>query len=154
MIRTAGLIAGLVLLGAPALGQEDMVIDQSKVYVSEPSACAALEEKGLNAFMDSDFLALTFPDGIHGMEFQCGFYDVGSRPNTPLLHVDAVCEAPGEVYPDAFAIAPYDDKTIQVVSSYDAMMVTTGIYEPPGPTTYPGVTIYTRCDTLSEIPVD
>ena len=153
-MKAAALIAGLVLLSAPALGQEDMVIDQSKVYVSEPSACAALEDKGMNAFKDSDFLALTFPDGIQGMEFQCGFYDVGSRPNTPLLHVDAVCEAPGEVYPDTLAIAPYDDKTIQVVSSYDAMMVTSGVYEPPGPTTNPGVTLYTRCDNLSEIPVD
>jgi hypothetical protein len=41
-----------------------------------------------------------------------------------------------------------------VVSSNDAMMVNTGVYEPPGPTTNPGVTLYTRCDNLSEIPVD
>ena len=153
-MKAAQLIVGLVLLSAPALGQEDVVIDQSKVYVSDASACAAIEDKGMDAFMDSDFLALTFPDGIQGMEFQCGFYDIKTRPMTPLLHVDAVCEAPGEVYPDTLAIAPYNDTSIQVVSSYDAMMVTTGIYEPPGPTTYPGVTLYTRCDNLSEIPVD
>ena len=72
----------------------------------------------------------------------------------PLLFVDAVCELPGELYPDTLAIAPYDDKTIQVVSSYDAMMVNAGVFEPPGPTTNPGVTLYTRCDNLSEIPVD
>ena len=63
-MKAAALIAGLLLLGAPALGQEDMVIDQGKVYVSEATACAALETKGMNAFMDSDFLTLTFPDGI------------------------------------------------------------------------------------------
>ena len=151
MMRLALAFAVLV---TPALAQEDVVIDQTKIYASDPAACAAMESKGIDAFMDSDFLALKFPDGIQSMEFHCNFYDIKTRPNTPLLHVDAVCEAPGELYPDTLAIAPYDDKSIQVVSSYDAMMVTTGIYEPPGPTTNPGVTIYTRCDNLSEISVD
>ena len=148
------LALALVVLATPVVAQEDMVIDQTRIYASDPAACAALETKGMDAFMDSDFLALKFPDGIQSMEFQCNFYDIGSRPNTPLLHVDAVCEAPGEVYPDTLAIAPYDDKTIQVVSSYDAMMIASGNFEPTGPTTNPGVTLYTRCDNLSEISVD
>jgi hypothetical protein len=147
-------LIALALLATPALAQEDMVIDQTKVYVSEPKACQALEKNGIEAFMESDFLAMTFEGGIQSMEFHCNFYDVKSRPNTPLLFVDAVCELPGELYPDTLAIAPYDDKTIQVVSSYDAMMVNTGVFEPPGPTTNPGVTLYTRCDNLSEISVD
>lgn len=148
------LVMALVALATPALAQEDMVIDRSKLYVSELGACAALEKGGMSAFEALDGLLLSFEDGIQSMEFHCGFYDIKSRANTPVLFVDAVCEAPGEVYPDTLAIAPYDDKTIQVVSSYDAMMVTIGAYEPPGPTTYPGVTHYTRCDNLSEIPVD
>ncbi|MDB5613012.1 MAG: hypothetical protein JWQ22_665 [Devosia sp.] len=142
------------LLATPAVAQEDMIIDQSKVYVSEPSACEALEKQGIDAWIETDFLALTFDGGIQSMEFHCNFYDIKSRPNTPLLFVDAVCEMPGEVYPDILAIAPQSEDAIQVVSSYDAMMVTAGNYPPPGPTTNPGVTIYTRCDNLSEIPVD
>ena len=148
------LMLAFVVLATPVVAQEDMVIDQTKVYVSDPSACAALEKDGVDAWMDKDFLSLTFEDGIQSMEFHCNFYDVKSRPNSPLLRVDTICEMPGELYPDMLAIAPYDDKTIQVVSAYDAMMVTTGVYEPPGPTTNPGVTLYTRCDNLSEIPVD
>ena len=148
-------VLGLALLtSVPVLAQEDLVIDQSKVYVTDPSACQALEKDGVDAWMDKDFLSLTFADGIQSMEFHCGFYDVKSRPNTPLLFVDAVCELPGELYPDTLAIAPYSENTIQVVSSYDATMVLTGAYPPPGPTTNPGVTTYTRCDNLSEIPVD
>ena len=148
------LALAFAVLATPVVAQEDMVIDQTKIYASDPAACAALESKGIDAFTDSDFLVLKFPDGIQSMEFHCNFYDIKSRPNTPLLHVSAVCEAPGELYPDTFAIAPFAENTIQVVSSYDAMMVTAGIYPPPGPTTNPGVTIYTRCDNLSEIPVD
>lgn len=151
MMRVA---IALAVLATPALAQEDMVIDQTKVYVSDPKACQALEKQGIDAWMETDFLSLTFPGGIQSMEFHCNFYDIKSRPNTPLLFVDAVCELPGEVYPDILAIAPYSEGTIQVVSSNDAMMVATGIYEPAGPTTNPGVTMYTRCDNLSEIPVD
>lgn len=147
-------LIALALLATPALAQEDMIIDQTKVYVSEPKACQSIEKHGIDAFMEGDFLAMTFEGGIQSMEFHCNFYDVKSRPNTPLLFVDAVCELPGELYPDTLAIAPYDDKTVQVVSSYDAMMVNSGVFEPPGPTTNPGVTLYTRCDNLSEIPVD
>nr|WP_295889673.1 hypothetical protein [uncultured Devosia sp.] len=153
----ARVIAALVLLGvtlAGATAQEDMVIDQTKLYVSDPNACQAVEKQGVDAWMDMDFLSLTFPGGIQSMEFHCSFYDIKSRPNTPLLFVDAVCELPGELYPDTLAIAPYDDKTIQVVSSYDGVMQATGILPPPGPTTNPGVTMYTRCDNLSEVPVE
>ncbi|HEY0032806.1 MAG TPA: hypothetical protein VGB81_06035 [Devosia sp.] len=144
----------LSMLALPALAQEDLKIDQTKIYVSEPSGCEALEKQGLDALMEGNFLTLSFAGGIQSAEFQCNFYDVKSRPNTPLLFVDAVCELPGEVYPDILAIAPMGEDTIQVVSSNDAMMVNTGVYEPPGPTTNPGVTLYTRCDNLSEITVD
>lgn len=144
--------AGLSLLTGAVVAQEDMVIDQSKLYVSDPAACEAVEKKGVDAFSDVDFLALSFDGGIQSMEFHCNFYDIKSRPLTPVLFVDAVCELPGELYPDTLAIAPNSENTIQVVSSNDAMMVATGIYEPSGPTTSPGVTVYTRCDNLSEIP--
>lgn len=154
MSRLAALAAIVAMGIGGAMAQEDTVIDQSKVYVNDPSACQALEKQGVDAWMEKDFLSLTFPGGIQSMEFHCNFYEIKSRPNTPVLFIDAVCELPGEVYPDMFAVAPYDDKSIQVVSSNDAMMVATGIYEPPGAATPPGLTLYTRCDNLSEIPVD
>jgi hypothetical protein len=146
-------IAALALSGLTgvALAQD---IDQSKVYVSDPSACTALAEKGASALEDVDFLALTFPDGIQSYEFHCDFFDVKARKGSPFLFVDAVCEAPGEVYPDTLSISPWDETQIQVVSTYDTTMVMSGGQEPPGPTTNPGVTMYTRCDNLSEIPVD
>lgn len=152
LMRGAGL--GWLALSASALAQDDLPIDQSKLYVSDPAACAALEKKGVDAFMDSDFLVLSFKDGIESMEFTCDLYDIKALPNNNMLFVDAVCQAPGEVYPDTLSISPYDAKTIQVVSTYDAMMAMSGAVEPPGPTTNPGVTLYTRCDNLSEIRVD
>jgi hypothetical protein len=78
--------------------------------------------------------------------------DVKGQKGSSFLFVSAVCEAPGEVYPDTLSISPYDETTVQVVSSYDAMMVSSGNAEPPGPTTNPGVTLYHRCDNLSELP--
>jgi hypothetical protein len=150
-LAASALLTGLTLVSA---GAQELVVDQTKLYVSDPAACEPLEQKGADAFMDMDFLTLSFDKGIQSMEFHCNFFDVKSRPYNSHLFVSAVCEAPGEVYPDTLSISAYDEKTIQVVSSYDAMMVVSGAFEPPGPTTNPGVTMYHRCDNLSEIPVD
>jgi hypothetical protein len=153
-LATAAAIV-LSMLTGPALAQEDMVIDQTKLYVSDPAACQALEKQGVDAWMDMDFLSLSFTSGIQSMEFHCNFYDIKSRPNTPLLFVDAVCELPGELYADTMAIAPNDEDTIRLVSSADSTLALLGGIEPDPESPYPaGTTIYHRCDNLSEIPLD
>lgn len=147
--------ASLLLLTAVTMAQEDMVIDQTKLYVTDPKACQAVEKQGVDAFMDMDFMSLTFPGGIQSMEFHCNFYDIKTRPNTPVLFIDAVCELPGELYADTIAIAPNDDKSIQLVSSADSTLALFGQMEPQADSPYPsGTTIYHRCDNLSEIPFD
>ena len=155
MVRMAALLVA-VLVGFPltAMAQEDLRIDQSKIYVSDAAACGLLEKKGIDAFMDLDFLALGFPKGIQSMEFQCGFFDVKGREGSTHLFVSAICEAPGELYPDTLAITPYSDTQIQVVSTYDAAMVAAGVFEPTSEVATAGATLYTRCDNLSEITVD
>ena len=138
-----------------ALAQEDLVIDQTKLYVTDPKACEAVEKQGVDAWMDMDFLSLTFEGGIQGMEFHCNFYDIKSRPYTPVLFVDAVCELPGELYADTIAIAPDGEDTIRLVSSADTALGLVGQIEPDPEGFYPaGTTIYHRCDNLSEIPFD
>lgn len=152
----ARVIPALLLLAASltgAMAQEDMVIDQSKLYVTDPKACQAVEKQGADAFMDMDFMSLSFSGGIQSMEFHCNFYDIKSRPNTPLLFVDAVCELPGELYADTMAIAPNDDTSIRLVSSADSALALLGQVEAEADSPYPaGTTIYHRCDNLSEIP--
>lgn len=147
--------AGLLLIASTTLAQEDMVIDQTKLYVTDPRACQALEKQGVDAFMEMDFMSLTFPGGIQSMEFHCNFYDIKTRPHTPVLFIDAVCELPGQLYADTMAIAPNDDKSIQLVSSADSALALLGQVEPQANSPYPaGTTIYHRCDNLSEIPLD
>lgn len=150
----SSIVAILVLLGVTAsLAQEDLVIDQSKLYVTEPKACEAIEDRGVDAFMDMDFLSLTFEGGIQSLEFHCNFYDIKSRTNTPLLFVDAVCSLPGALYPDSFAIAPNGEDSILVVSGAETTLGLAGNSAPPSD--FPvGTTIYHRCDNLSEIPID
>lgn len=143
----------LVLASGPVSGQEDMVIDQSKLYVSDPRGCDALVEHGMDAFLELDFLTLNFQNGIQATDFQCNFYDVKSRPNTPRLFASAVCTFPGELYPDIFAIAPNGPDSILVVSGAETTLGLAKSNEPPSD--FPvGTTLYHRCDNLSEIPID
>lgn len=149
----------LILLTLPVAAQEDLRIDQDRLYVSDPAACQALEKKGVDAWMDMDFLSLTFDRGIQSMEFHCNFFDVQEREGSTHLFIDAICELPGEIYPDILAVTPYSETQIQVVSQADIMLSLSGAMEgavPDEADTYliPGATIYTRCDNLSEIPVD
>jgi hypothetical protein len=147
-------IAALLVLAQPAGAQEDLRIDMSKLHVSDPAACSALEEKGVDAWLDLDFLSLTFERGIQSMEFDCRFFDVKQRPGSNQLFIDAVCSLPGEIYPDILAVTPWSETKIQVVSGHDAAMAAAGLYETDADTDLPGGTLYTRCDNLSEIPLD
>ena len=148
-------VAGLVaMLAVPAMAQEDLRIDRDALYVTDPAACQALEDKGLDAWMDTDFLSLDFDDGIQSMEFHCNFYDVKDREGSTHLFIDAICELPGAIYPDTLAVTPYSETEIQVVSAFEATMAATGQFEMSSEVATPGATLYTRCDNLSEIPVD
>ena len=152
-------ILALALVATPAMAQEDLRIDRDRLYVSDPAACQALEKKGVDAWMDMDFLSLTFDRGIQSMEFHCNFFDVQGREGSTHLFIDAICELPGEIYPDILAVTPYSETQIQVVSQADIMLSLSGAMEgavPDEADTYliPGATLYTRCDNLSEIPVD
>ncbi|KFC72436.1 hypothetical protein FF80_00191 [Devosia sp. LC5] len=148
------LALGLGLLAAPAFAQPEFTIDQSKLYVTPPETCEALEKGGADAMSDANIAVMTFSGGIQSLEYSCDFFDVKSHPTNRSFLAMGICDALGEVYPDTFAITPYDEKTIQVVSSYDAAMQAAGVFEASDATVTPGATLYYRCDNLSEIPVD
>jgi len=150
-------LSSVMLAAIPAFAQEDLSIDQTRIYVSDAKACGMIENKGIEAFKDLDFLALDFSKGIQSMEFQCNFFDVKSRKGSSHLFIDAICELPGEIYPDILAVTPYSETEIQVASSADITWAMN--YEPEEAETADaivpsGTTIYTRCDNLSEITVD
>ena len=152
-------ILALALVASPVMAQEDLRIDRDRLYVSDPAACQALEKKGVDAWMDMDFLSLTFDRGIQSMEFHCNFFDVTEREGSTHLFIDAICELPGEIYPDILAVTPYSETEIQVVSQGDIMLSLSGAMEDADSAEAdayltPGATLYTRCDNLSEIPVD
>ncbi|SFV31124.1 hypothetical protein SAMN05216456_1239 [Devosia crocina] len=150
-------LCSLLALTSPVLAQEDLRIDQTKIHVSNAEACGLIEEKGIDAFMDLDFLVLDFTKGIESMEFHCNFFDVKSREGSAHLFIDAICEIPGEIYPDILAVTPYSETEVQVASSADIAWATrleledAEMVDTMVPT---GTTIYTRCDNLSEITVD
>lgn len=143
-MRFAVLLSAILLAAGPALGQSDTV-DRTKLYVTNPEACAAIEKHGVEGLGKA--LTLSFEDGIQSFEFHCAFYDVKSRENGPILLVEAVCEEPGLRYPDLLSISPFEANSIEVVSLHDSQA-----FEPTEDNPNPGVTYYTRCDNLSGLP--
>ncbi|WP_323014972.1 hypothetical protein [Devosia sp.] len=141
------------LAAGSAVGQE-FLIDQSRLYASSPELCLGLEADGLAAFEDPMASVLSFTDGIQAMEFHCNFFDLKSRGGSNFLFADAICEHPGEVYPDSFSITPYDETTIQVVSAHMNALVMAGVFDSGEGEGVSAATLYHRCDNLSEIPFD
>lgn len=148
-------VAAIVLAtSVQTIGAQEFQLDRTKLYVTDPAACSAIEKKGVDAWLDMDFLSLTFDGGIQSMEFHCNFFDVKTRPNSNFSFVSAICEHPGELYPDSFAIAPYDENTIQVVSAHMNALEMAGVFDSSEGEGASAATIYHRCDNLSEIPFD
>lgn len=144
---------GMGLLAGSAAGQE-FLIDQSRLYASSPQLCVNLEADGLAAFEDPMASVLSFTDGIQAMEFHCNFFDLKGRAGSNFLFADAICEHPGEVYPDSFSITPYDETSIQVVSAHLNALVMAGVFDSDEGEGVSAATLYHRCDNLSEIPFD
>ena len=130
-------LAILALSTLPAVAQE--TVDQSKVYVSNPDACAGVAADDFEAIGDA--LVLRFPDGIEAYELHCDFFDIKTVGEHPMLLVEAICEVPGARNPDLFSISPYSEGEIEVVSLYDSAMIESSEEMPN-----PGTTIYTACD--------
>lgn len=137
-----------VTLAMSALAQEDLRIDQSRVYVSHPEACSLLEDKGMGAFDSLEFTMLSFPGGFYAMEFQCNFFDVKEREGSSHILASAICEFPGAIAPDIFAIAPYSETKIITVSARDFSDAALGLFSPSGEEPVMGARVYSRCDKV------
>lgn len=135
-------IAAAALLSTPAFAQ-DLTIDQSKLYLSSPEACAAAEG---GAMTEGDFQNLRFGDSAvqFSEEAWCGFYQVLEGAQEPDLIVTALCNFGGQKFADTLLISPLDETTIQLQSQrqevFTAMAAGDVGYEPSQYTT-----TFTRC---------
>jgi hypothetical protein len=150
-IGTASVLALALSISAPG-AQEISTVDRTKVYVSDPAGCAALESDGLDAISALGFRVMTFDAGIQTLESSCNFFDIKSKPGNAHLLVSAVCENPGAIYPDLLSLTPLTTDTVQVVSSHEAALNAAGNNEPSSEGASPGATLFHRCANLSELP--
>lgn len=74
------LVAAFGLLASPALAQPEFTIDQTKVYVTTPATCEALEKDGADALSDANISVMTFAGGIQALDYRCAFFDVKTLP--------------------------------------------------------------------------
>lgn len=147
--------SALAVLALASAAQAQFVeLDRDALYVSEREACHALETQGqAGAFSAIDFTAFSFSRGLEAPGFQCGIVQIHERPDAPMYYASVLCDTPVLIYPDQLAIYPVSDTAIEIYSTYEATMVHSGVYgwDSSRPV---GVTLYHRCENLSELPVD
>ncbi len=141
----------LAILVLPSAGAHADPVNQSKLYVTDAKACQALARKGTAAFGELDFMSLSFKDGIQSYEFNCSFFDVKTKKGNDGLLVTAICENPGDRYPDLFSVHVHDGKSIEVVSMHDSALAAANKDGGEG-SRATGTILYYRCDNLSELP--
>ncbi len=108
-MRTAILVpAALVLAATPAAAMDDFL--NGKVYAPSDADCATLEADG--SLEESGYIT---SEGLQAYEFTCHFIDAKAMTDPrPGWFVDALCEMPGETYPDVVSLFPLDENTLQV----------------------------------------
>jgi hypothetical protein len=101
-------LPALVLAATPAAAVDDFL--KGKVYAPSDSDCATLEADG--SLEESGYIT---SEGFQAYEFTCHFIDAKAMTDPrPGWFVDALCEMPGETYPDAVSLFPLDETTLQV----------------------------------------
>jgi len=108
-MRTVVLVLpALILSAAPAAAIDDFL--KGAVYAQSDADCATLEAEG--GLEESGYIT---SDGLYAYEFTCHFIDAKAMTDPrPGWFVDALCEMPGETYPDVVSLFPLDENTLQV----------------------------------------
>lgn len=108
--------AVLSLAVSPAIAADAFI---KGVYVESPKICAEAQ-KDLQAVIEGSNLLLS-SRGFDALEYNCAFVDVKEHPRQEKAWlVSGICEAPGIMEPDMFAIIERQEGQLEVVSMEDS----------------------------------
>jgi hypothetical protein len=106
----------LACTAAPAVAADAFI---KGVYVESPKICAEAQ-KDLQAVIEASNLLLS-SRGFDAIEYNCAFVDVKEHPRQEKAWlVTGICEEPGIMEPDVFAIIERQDGQLEVVSMEDS----------------------------------
>lgn len=138
----------LLSIALPASAQE-APIDQGKLYLSSPEACAAAEA---GSMAEGDFQKMRLDDRSiqYSEEAWCTIYQLLDSPQQSDLIAAAVCSFGGMKFLDTLLISPVDDRTVSVTSSRSEMQTAIATGEIGG-NEADYTTLFTRC-ALDDFP--
>ena len=116
-MRLGALLAGLLACTVTPAGAAEEFING--VYVESPKICAQAQ-KDLQAVIEGSNLLLS-NRGFDALEYNCAFVDVKAHPRQEKAWlVSGICEQPGIMEPDMFAIIERQAGQLEVVSMEDS----------------------------------
>ena len=107
------LIMPAVVAGiSPALAADDFI---KGVYLQTEELCAQAKKDGIEAVADGGNTVLS-ARGIESVEYNCEFVQVTKATRAPAWAVTAICQEPGNLFPDVLSVTQMSPTQIELVS--------------------------------------
>lgn len=107
------LTAGVLLLPATAAQAQDAFIEG--VYLATPELCEQARSEGLQTVIEQSAVILT-TRGFEAIEHNCRFLDIEVREGGGAWLAEALCEDPGSVFPELFALVEREPGRLEIAS--------------------------------------
>jgi hypothetical protein len=105
--------AGVMLLVTPGAWAADDFI--KGVYLQSEALCAQAKKDTLQTVIEAGNVVLT-ASGLDSIEYNCEFLQVTKATRAPAWLVDAICQEPGNLFPDVLSVTQMNSTQIDLVS--------------------------------------
>ena len=112
MALRQSLCISMLVAASPAPAAEDFI---EGVYLQSQELCAQAKKDSLQTVIEAGNVVLS-ARGLEGVEYNCEFLQITKAKNAPSWAVTAICQEPGNVFPDVLSVTQMNPTQIDLVS--------------------------------------
>lgn len=106
------LALGMVASVPPAFAADEFI---KGVYLQSEALCTQARKDGLQTVIEAGNLVLT-SHGLESIEYNCEFLNVTRATRAPAWAVTAICQSPGDLFPDVLSVVEMNATQIDLAS--------------------------------------
>jgi hypothetical protein len=112
MQRYLLLALGMVASVPPASAADEFI---KGVYLQSEELCTQARKDGLQTVIEAGNIVLTW-HGLESIEYNCEFLNVTKATRAPAWAVTAICQSPGNLFPDVLSVTEMNATQIDLAS--------------------------------------